>query len=66
MRRAQSSEHNLGNARTINMAGLPLELIHQRHRPRFDIALEGGDRVRGLLVPAEMKEEFYAGRSRRV
>jgi hypothetical protein len=44
---AQSSEHNLGNPRTINMPGLPLELIHQRHRRRFDITLEGRDRVRG-------------------
>ena len=44
---AQSSEHNLGNPRTINMPGLPLELIHQRHRSRFDITLEGRDRVRG-------------------
>lgn len=44
---AQSSEHNLGNPRTINMPGLPLELIHRRHRPRFDVALEGRDRVRG-------------------
>jgi hypothetical protein len=47
---AQSSEHNLGSPRTINMPGLPLELIHQRHRRRFDITLEGRDRVRGHEV----------------
>ena len=47
---AQSSEHNLGNPRTINMPGLPLELIHQRHRRRFDVTLEGRDRVRGHNV----------------
>ena len=44
---AQSSEHNLGIPRTINMPSLPLELIHRRHRQRFDIALDGRDRVRG-------------------
>jgi hypothetical protein len=32
------------------MPGLPLELIHRRHRPRFDVALEGLDRVRGHQV----------------
>jgi hypothetical protein len=47
---AQSSEHNLGNPRTINMPGLPLELIHRRHRPRFDVTLEGRALVRGHQV----------------
>ena len=66
---AQSSEFNLGTPRTINMPGLPLELIHRRHRPRFDVALEGRDRVRGhdvlKLLFTERTEPsivFFGGR----
>lgn len=42
-----SSKHNLGMARTINMPNLPLELLLPKHQHRFEIALDGREKVRG-------------------
>jgi hypothetical protein len=46
----QSSEHNLGLPRTINMPNLPLELLQQKYRPRFDVTLGDAYRIRGHSV----------------
>jgi hypothetical protein len=43
----QSSKHNMGLPRTLNMPGLPLELLNPRYRPRFDVKLAGRERLRG-------------------
>jgi len=47
---AQSSEHNLGLPRTINMPTLPLELLSGRYRHRFEITHAGSGKVRGRPV----------------
>lgn len=47
---AQSSEHNLGMPRTINMPTLPLELLSGRYRHRFEITPAGTSKVRGRPV----------------
>lgn len=43
----QSSEHNLGLPRTINMPNLPLELLQPKYRGRFSVTEEGTGRIRG-------------------
>ncbi len=43
----QSSEHNLGQPRTINMPNLPLELLQLKYRDRFSVSTGGGERLRG-------------------
>jgi len=43
----QSSKHNLGIPRTLNMPGLPLELLSAGYRARYDIKAGGRERVRG-------------------
>jgi hypothetical protein len=47
---AQSSEHNLGLPRTINMPTLPLELLGHQYRHRFEIEFAGKEKVRGRAV----------------
>jgi hypothetical protein len=47
---AQSSEHNLGTPRTINMPNLPLELMGRHYRHRFAIEIAGTEKVRGRPV----------------
>jgi hypothetical protein len=47
---AQSSEHNLGLPRTINMPTLPLELLSGHYRHRFEIVHAGTGKVRGRAV----------------
>jgi hypothetical protein len=47
---AQSSEHNLGLPRTINMPTLPLELLSGRYRHRFEVTPAGTGKVRGRPV----------------
>ncbi len=42
-----SARHNLGDPRTTNLPTLPLELMHHRHRWRYDVRIEGSDRVEG-------------------
>jgi len=42
-----SARHNLGDPRTTNLPTLPLELLHHRHRWRYDVRIEGNDRVEG-------------------
>jgi len=42
-----SARHNLGDPRTTNLPTLPLELLHHRHRWRYDARIEGNDRVEG-------------------
>lgn len=46
----QSSEHNLGLPRTVNMPTLPLELLSERYRHRFEITRAGTGKVRGRPV----------------
>lgn len=43
----QSSEHNLGLARTINMPNLPLELLQAKYRSRFSVSMGDSDQLRG-------------------
>lgn len=47
---AQSSAHNLGLPRTINMPTLPLELLGSHYRHRFEIEFAGKEKVRGRAV----------------
>ena len=52
-----SAQHNLGAPRTTNMPGLPLELMHPRHRHRFAFSLGGRARVgRVNVVQVEFDE----------
>lgn len=44
---ADSAAHNLGAPRTINLPNLPLELLHPRHRHRFEQQLFAREKVRG-------------------
>jgi hypothetical protein len=44
---ADSAAHNLGAPRTINLPNLPLELLHPRHRHRFEQQIFAPDKVRG-------------------
>lgn len=46
----QSSEHNLGLPRTINMPTLPLELLSGRYRHRFEVKFAGKEKLRGRSV----------------
>ena len=41
------ARHNLGEARTTNLPTVPLELMRARHRWRYDIRIEGYDKVEG-------------------
>ena len=41
------AKHNLGEARTTNLPTVPLELMRARHRWRYDIRIEGYDKVEG-------------------
>jgi len=43
----ESSKHNLGQLRTINMPTVPLELLRPEHRNRFTFHLRGSERVAG-------------------
>jgi len=54
----ESSKHNLGNPRTINMPNLPLELLNRRYRRRYDARLDGRERVRGHAVNVVALEEI--------
>ncbi len=54
----ESSKHNLGNPRTINMPNLPLELLNRRYRHRFTTRLDGRERVRGRAVDVVALEEI--------
>ena len=44
----QSASYNLGAPRTTNLPNLPLELLHPRHRHRFEHRLNGLARVHGV------------------
>lgn len=46
----QSSEHNLGLPRTINVPTLPLELLSGRYRHRFEVKFAGKEKLRGRSV----------------
>ena len=54
----QSSEHNLGLPRTINLPNLPLELLQQKYRQRFAVTIEDSDRIRGRTVLGLMFAEL--------
>ncbi len=54
----ESSKHNLGPLRTINMPNLPLELLNRRYRHRYFARLDGRERVRGRAVNVIALEEF--------
>jgi hypothetical protein len=45
-----SARHNLGDPRTTNLPTLPLEFLRDRHRWRYDVRVEGYDRVEGHRV----------------
>jgi len=51
------ARHNLGEPRTTNLPTLPLELLHQRHRWRYDIRLEAYERVEGRRTARVLLEE---------
>ena len=42
-----SARHNLGEPRTTNLPSVPLELLRKQHRWRYDVRIEGYDRVEG-------------------
>jgi hypothetical protein len=44
---AESSQHNLGGVRTVNMPTTPLEVLHPQHRARFTFRLRGASRIEG-------------------
>lgn len=46
----QSSEHNLGLPRTINLPNLPLELLQAKYRHRFRVNYAGTGRLRGRRI----------------
>jgi hypothetical protein len=54
----ESSKHNLGNPRTINMPNLPLELLNRRYRHRYAAKLDGRERVRRHAVDVIALEEI--------
>jgi hypothetical protein len=41
------ARHNLGEPRTTNLPTVPLELLHQRNRFRYDVRIEGYEKVEG-------------------
>jgi len=47
---ADSSAHNLGAPRTINLPNLPLELLHPRNRHRFTQEVFGREKIRGVMT----------------
>lgn len=46
----ESARHNLGSFRNTNLPNLPLELLHPRHRHRFDHTVTGTGRIDGTPV----------------
>lgn len=44
----ESAEHNLGLPRTTNLPNLPLEFLHERNRYRFDVRLDGREKIQGI------------------
>jgi hypothetical protein len=51
------ARHNLGEARTTNLPTLPLELLQQRHRFRYDVRIEGYDKVEGRRTAMVVLDE---------
>ena len=51
------SRHNLGEPRTTNLPTLPLELLHHRHRWRYDVRIEAYERVEGRRTARVFLEE---------
>lgn len=47
---ADSARYNLGRPRNTNLPNLPLELLHPRHRARFDHAVTGRGRIDGVAT----------------
>jgi hypothetical protein len=43
----ESSRHNIGPTRTVNMPTVPLELLHSRHRARFEFRLLEAETIGG-------------------
>jgi hypothetical protein len=54
----ESTRHNLGGARTINMATVPLEALSARNHPRYIFKERGGEKVRGAPTTRIDFEEF--------
>ncbi len=44
---AESARHNLGEPRTTNLPNVPLELLHQRNRWRYESRVDGHERIEG-------------------
>jgi hypothetical protein len=44
----RNARYNFGLPRTTNVPTLPLELMHPRHRPRFEFTLDGFERMAGV------------------
>jgi hypothetical protein len=42
-----SAEYNLGLPRTTNLPNLPLEFLRERNRKRFDVRLDGREKIEG-------------------
>ena len=51
------ARHNLGEPRTTNLPTLPLELLHQRHRWRYNARIEAHERVEGRRTARVLLEE---------
>ena len=56
----QSAGHNLGAPRTINLPNLPLELLHPRHRKRFNMHIEMNEKLDGHQTVRVRFEEVMA------
>jgi hypothetical protein len=53
----ESAAHNLGGPRTINLPNLPLELLHARHRRRFEIAVDDHETIGGTRTTRVVLDE---------
>ena len=51
------ARHNLGEPRTTNLPTVPLELLQQRHRFRYDVRIEGYDKVEGRRTAMVVLDE---------
>lgn len=51
------ARHNLGEARTTNLPTVPLELLRHRHRFRYDVRIEGYDKVEGRRTAMVVLDE---------
>jgi hypothetical protein len=57
---SESSKHNLGMGRNINMPTVPLEPLQSHHRDRFEYRLAGSETIRGARTVRLVFQEISA------